>query len=44
MSEEQLLRARVLAVFLCAVLARYGAAEGLPMVEREALDGLRRAS
>ena len=28
-SEEQLLRARVLAVFLCAVLARYGAAEGL---------------
>ena len=43
-SEEQLLRARVLAVFLCAVLARYGAAEGLPGVEREALDGLRRAS
>ena len=43
-SEEQLLRARVLAVFLCAVLAHYGAAEGLPVVEREALDGLRRAS
>lgn len=43
-SEEQLLRARVLAVFLCAVLARYGAAEGLADVEREALDGLRRAS
>jgi aminoglycoside phosphotransferase (APT) family kinase protein len=43
-SEEQLLRARVIAVFLCAVLARYGAAEGLATVEREALDGLRRAS
>ena len=43
-SEEQLLRARVLAVFLCAVLARYGADEDLPGVEREARDGLRRAS
>ena len=42
--DERLLRARVLAVFLCAVLARYGAAEGLPDVEREAWDGLRRAS
>ncbi len=43
-TEAQLLRARVIAVFLCAVLARYGAAEGLAGVEREALDGLRRAS
>ena len=43
-SEEQLLRARVIAIFLCAVLARYGAAEGLDDVAREAWDGLRRAS
>jgi aminoglycoside phosphotransferase (APT) family kinase protein len=43
-SEERLLRARVIAIFLCAVLARYGAAEGLESVEREAWDGLRRAS
>jgi len=43
-SEESLLRARVLAVFLNAVLALYGQHESLPAVEREALAGLRRAA
>jgi aminoglycoside phosphotransferase (APT) family kinase protein len=43
-SEEQLLRARVLAVFLCATLALYGRHEGLPALEREALAGLERAA
>ena len=43
-SEESLLRARVLALFLCAVLARYARAEGLAAVEAEALAGLRRAA
>jgi aminoglycoside phosphotransferase (APT) family kinase protein len=42
-SEESLLRARVLALFLSAVLARYGRTEGLVNVEAEALAGLRRA-
>ena len=42
-NEAQLLRARVLAVQLCAVLARYGRLEGLEGVEREALSGLERA-
>jgi aminoglycoside phosphotransferase (APT) family kinase protein len=41
-SEESLLRARVLALFLSATLARYGHAEGLLTVETEALAGLRR--
>jgi aminoglycoside phosphotransferase (APT) family kinase protein len=41
--EESLLRARVLALFLSAVLARYGRAQGLPDVEREALASLDRA-
>jgi aminoglycoside phosphotransferase (APT) family kinase protein len=39
---ERLLRARVLALFLCAVLARHGAAEGRPDVVREAVGGLAR--
>jgi hypothetical protein len=39
----QLLRARVLAIQLSAVLARYGHFEGLEGVEREALAGLERA-
>jgi aminoglycoside phosphotransferase (APT) family kinase protein len=41
-SDEQLLRARVLALSLCAALAAYGHHESLPQVEREALAGLRR--
>jgi aminoglycoside phosphotransferase (APT) family kinase protein len=43
-SEEQLVRARVLALNLCAVLALYGRHEGMPAVEREALAGLVRAA
>jgi aminoglycoside phosphotransferase (APT) family kinase protein len=41
--EERLLRARVLALSLCAALAAYGHHESLPEVEAEALAGLRRA-
>jgi hypothetical protein len=33
----------VLAIQLCAVLARYGRLEGLDGVEREGLEGLERA-
>ena len=40
--EEGLLRARVLSLFLCAVLALHARAEGLGDVERESLDGLER--
>jgi aminoglycoside phosphotransferase (APT) family kinase protein len=40
--EAQLLRARVLALFLSAVLARYGHAEGHDRIAREALAGLER--
>jgi aminoglycoside phosphotransferase (APT) family kinase protein len=43
-SEEQLLRARVLALFLSAVLAVYGRAEGRANLEREAVQGLVRAA
>jgi aminoglycoside phosphotransferase (APT) family kinase protein len=39
-SEEQLLRARVLAVFLSGTLAVYARREGLPALEREAVRGL----
>jgi aminoglycoside phosphotransferase (APT) family kinase protein len=39
-----LLRARVLAFFLCATLALYGRHEGLAAIEREAVGGLARAS
>ena len=42
-NEAQLLRARVLAVQLCAVLAHYGRVEGNAGVEREAVAGLERA-
>lgn len=42
-SEEQLVRARVIAFSLCAALAWNAHAEGLPDVEREALAGLGRA-
>jgi aminoglycoside phosphotransferase (APT) family kinase protein len=43
LTDEQLLRARVLAIFLCAVLALYGTHEGMDSVKREALAGLDRA-
>jgi aminoglycoside phosphotransferase (APT) family kinase protein len=44
LSDEQLLRARVLALSLCAILAAYGRARALANVEREAVSGLTRAS
>jgi aminoglycoside phosphotransferase (APT) family kinase protein len=40
--EDGLLRARVLSLFLCAVLALHARSEGLGHVERESLDGLER--
>jgi aminoglycoside phosphotransferase (APT) family kinase protein len=43
LNEEQLLRARVLTLFLCAMLAVYADREGMKAVRREALEGLRRA-
>jgi aminoglycoside phosphotransferase (APT) family kinase protein len=43
-SEAQLVRARVLALSLCAALAAYGHGERMGSVEREALDGLTRAA
>jgi aminoglycoside phosphotransferase (APT) family kinase protein len=43
-SDAQLLRARVLALNLCAAVASHAHAEGLAAVEREALAGLERAS
>jgi len=43
-SDEQLLRARVLALSLSAALASQAHAEGLAAVEREALAGLERAT
>lgn len=42
-SDEQLLRARVLALFLCGTLAVYARHEGLRRLEREAVAGLGRA-
>lgn len=42
-SDAQLLRARVLAIQLCAALAEYGRIEGNAGVEREAVSGLERA-
>jgi aminoglycoside phosphotransferase (APT) family kinase protein len=42
--EDQLLRARVLALFLSAVLAIYARHEGFSNLEREAVAGLVRAS
>ena len=41
-ADDQLLRARALALCLCAALASYGHAEGVASVEREALAGLER--
>jgi len=43
LDEAQLVRARVVALSLCAALAGHARAEGLPEVEREALAGLARA-
>jgi len=43
-TDDQLLRARVLAFSLCAALAAYGHEDRLATVEREALDGLERAA
>ena len=43
-TEEELLCARVLALFLCAVLAAYGHHERMPNVKREAIEGLERAA
>jgi len=43
LDEAQLLRARVVALSLCAALAGHARAEGLAEVEREALAGLARA-
>jgi aminoglycoside phosphotransferase (APT) family kinase protein len=43
-SEEQLLRARVLAVMLCATLGLWARHEGLEAIEAEALAGVRRSS
>lgn len=43
-TEEQRLRARILALFLCAVLAVYADTESMVNVKREALAGLERAT
>jgi aminoglycoside phosphotransferase (APT) family kinase protein len=42
--DDQLVRARVLAINLCAILALYGHHEGMPAVKNEALAGLERAA
>jgi aminoglycoside phosphotransferase (APT) family kinase protein len=44
LSDEQLLRARVLSLYLCGVLAVYARHEGLPALEREATSGLNRTA
>jgi aminoglycoside phosphotransferase (APT) family kinase protein len=41
-SEEQLLRARVLALFMCGILLIYGTQEGFARIEAEARAGLER--
>lgn len=41
-TEEQLLRARVLSLFLCGTLALFGRHEGLPALERQAVAALDR--
>ena len=41
-NETQLLRARVLSIQLCAVLAHYGHSEDQPAILRAGLDGLER--
>jgi hypothetical protein len=44
LGSDQLLRARVLALFLCATLALYAHHEAIHALEREALGGLARAA
>jgi aminoglycoside phosphotransferase (APT) family kinase protein len=44
LADEQLLRGRVLALFLCGVLAVYAHHQGMPALEREAIAGLDRTS
>jgi len=44
LSEEQLLRARVLSLFLCGILALYADSEGMTALRRAALDGLDRTA
>jgi aminoglycoside phosphotransferase (APT) family kinase protein len=41
-TDQQLLRAQVLSLFLCGTLALFGRHEGMPALEREALAGLDR--
>ena len=43
-SSEQEIRARVLAMFLCAALAEYAASQARPQLLREALTGLGRST
>jgi aminoglycoside phosphotransferase (APT) family kinase protein len=43
-TDEQLMRARVIALSLSAALAHYGHTEGFRAVEREALSGLDRTA
>jgi aminoglycoside phosphotransferase (APT) family kinase protein len=43
-SDDQLLRARVVAFSLSAALAHYGHSEGFSAIEREALAGLERTA
>ena len=43
-ADDQLLRARVIALSLSAALAHYGHREGFPAIEREALAGLERTT
>lgn len=42
LTDEQLLRGRILSIFLCGTLAVWGHHEGVEAVKREALDGLAR--
>ena len=43
-ADDQLVRSRVLALNLCAILALYGHHEGMPAVKAEALAGLDRTA
>src|SRR5262249_45265478 len=41
-TDDELLRARILSLFLCGTLALYGHQEGMPQLKREAVAGLDR--
>jgi hypothetical protein len=41
-ADDELVRARVLSLFLCGTLAVYARHEGLPVLEREAVESLER--